>query len=187
MEQAGWSVQRDAEGNLILRPGASGGGDSGTDQWQRLQGELRATGWNVDREADGTLLLLPPGPSAPAPGEVADPMHDIKQKLRQTGWSVSSSPDGSMLLYPPGRAQKPDPAAGVVSQARIALPVNNWQEAYDISVAWLESQPDYGASVGRIRRLFRVHLVSIVSKEPPHRLLQQIAIRNRDGAVIVLN
>ena len=82
---------------------------------------------------------------------------------------------------------KPSPVVGTPPQLEIALPVNSWQEAYDISSAWLASQSEFDATVGRIRKILRVYVVSIVTAEEPYTLLQQIAIRTSDGAVIVLN
>ncbi len=189
LKDAGWSVQRDDAGNLILIPREASANTAPQDQWQRMQSELRAAGWNVERTADGSLILIPPAQAALSSPEAVDPMLDIKQKLEETGWVVSSSADGSMLLYPPGKtvSGKPLPVAGIPPQVQITLPVNNWQEANDIAQSWLKSQADFGASVGKIRKLFRVYVVSIVSNNKPHHLLQQIAIRSSDGSVIVLN
>jgi len=189
LRNSGWSVQREEDGSLILMPQGSPEIEKTQDQWQKMQSDLQATGWSVDREADGTLILIPPVQATAASPEVEDPMQDIKQKLRETGWTVSTSADGSMLLYPPGTpvSSKPAPVAGSPSSAQITLPVDSWREAYDISRDWLASQPEYGATVGKIRKINRIYLVSIVAENAPHGLLQQIAIRAGDASVIVLN
>jgi len=189
LSDSGWTVKRDADGSLVLIPRGSSATDSTTDQWQKMREQLQAAGWSVDREADGTLLLIPPSQAAVTSPEPVDPMQDIKKKLRETGWTVSTSDDGSMLLYPPRQSPpgKPAAVAGTPPLAQITLPVDSWQEAYDIAQRWLESQPAFGATLGKIRQVFRVYLVSIVSESAPHHLLQQIAIRTSDGSVIVLN
>lgn len=196
LADSGWSVKRDADGSLILIPLTASDEkpldkDANVDQWQKMRDQLQSAGWTVDREADGTLILVPPGEATVSTSspEPVDPMQDMKQQLRQAGWTVSTTADGSMLLYPPGKtlSDKPAAVAGTQTLAEITLPVDSWQEAHDISQQWLESQPDFGATVGKIRQVFKVYLVSIVAEEAPHRLIQQIAIRTSDGSVIVLN
>jgi len=192
LTDSGWAVKRDDEGSLILIPHGPSKEDQKVDQWETMREQLQATGWSVSREADGTLVLIPPTEAVVASPEPVDPMADMKQKLREAGWTVSTSADGSMLLYPPGEstpdeATQPAAVAGIPTQVEITLPVDSWQEAHDIAQHWLDSQPEYGASVGKIRKVLRVYLVSIVSETAPYNLLQQIAIRTSDGSVIVLN
>ena len=204
LEETGWSVHRDINGDLILAPGAppasTVNGVTAADQWPHLAEKLRSAGWQVDNETDGSLRLVPPATNQKT--EVAGPVQatessatssdqsdkSMQQKLRDTGWNVSQARDGSLLLYPPeSKGAKPLPCPGNLTSVHVPLPVDNWHEAYDIAWTWLSVQQPFSAAVGKIRKIFDVHLVSIVSSSPPHQLIQQIAIRNSDGAVIVLN
>lgn len=203
LEEAGWDVQREADGSLKLTTPEISGSTSEIqtateDQWPELQKKLENAGWQVEREADGTLLLIPPEnvPSAEpeAPPRKADNIDQInlptlQRKLQAAGWHVSNSSDGGMLLYPPGKitADTPQPCPGTSPAVDVELPVDSWQEAHDIALGWLNSQPSFHAAVGKIRRILNVYLISIVSDTAPFNLKQQIAIRNSDGAVIVLN
>jgi len=198
LKATGWSVQREADGSLVLKPRASTsnqGYETTDDQWPQLKDKLQAAGWFVDRETDGSLILTPPDQSTPTPDEQKTEtgsigsLRSMQQQLRDTGWQVIEDSDGSILLYPPGEdfATKPGPCPGSSLTAAIQLPVDNQPEAYIIAQDWLDKQPPFNAQIGRIRKILKVHVVSIVSDKAPYTLVQQIAIRNSDGSVIVLN
>jgi hypothetical protein len=51
----------------------------------------------------------------------------------------------------------------------------------------LDSVHAPNAAVGKIRRIHRIFIVSIVDASPPYRLQRQIGIRVGDGRVVVLN
>lgn len=208
LKDTGWSVQQNAEGSLILsfQESAAPTPDntpSATDQWPQLQSKLQDAGWQVERETDGSLRLTPPetevatkaqavAPEPPVQNAEPDDkktFQEIQQDLRNAGWEVTNSPDGSILLYPPEKPEmeKPEPCAGTPLTLNIALPVDTWSEAHNIARDWLGNQPPFGASVGKIRKILGVYLVSIVADAAPFNLIQQIAIRTSDGTVMVLN
>lgn len=180
--------------------------------WDRL----RDGGWRVESASDGSTLLYPPVPekaaeNTPLPddpsGETPLAVTELEPALasekglddylEERGWRVARTPDGSLLLFPQTKtaplASKapPEPCAGVVpapvSQGDVALPVDRWDEAKNISESWLASVDSPDSVVGRIRRIFGVFVVSIVDTRPPHRLKHQIAINADDGRVMVLN
>ncbi len=196
LKDTGWSVQQEPDGSLILIPGdttknSSKGESTLADGGFEMQRELQAAGWKVNREADGTLVLFPQVTSASQQAQPITSMLDarMQQQLQQAGWGITENSDGSVLLYPPeqSRSSLPLASSGTVPSIPLSLPVDNWQEAYAISQSWLDRQTPYQATVGKIRKVLRIYLVSIVSENAPHTLLQQIAIRSSDGAVIVLN
>lgn len=194
LKDAGWDVQRDAEGSLILKPAQA---STTPDRWQQFQNKLNAAGWGTKRESDGTLLLFPKGnisSKEPAVSKQADTsdrlsFQSMQQELKKTGWKVSNNTDGSILLYPPGKSAKNTimPSPGTAPTVNVSLPVNNWQSAHNIAQGWLRQQNDFDIAVGKIRKVLKVYIVSIVSGSSPYNLKHQIAIRSRDGAVIVLN
>jgi hypothetical protein len=67
------------------------------------------------------------------------------------------------------------------------LPIDQWTEANEIAKEWVVSIGEKGLTVGMIRKILRVYLVSIVQDVKPYALQHQIAIRQSDGHVIVLN
>lgn len=200
LKDTGWSVQREADGSLILEAkdlkGSTQENSTKTeDQWPQLQNKLQAAGWLVEREADGSLRLAPPATDTLAKPEVVteatetdedDSFQSMQQKLKDAGWGVSNSPDGSVLLYPPDRS-KPEACPGIALTANVTLPVDSWKEAHDIAQGWLNEQSPFNAAVGKIRKILGVYLVSIVSDTAPFSLIQQVAIRSHDGALIILN
>lgn len=194
LEDAGWNASRTVTGDLLLKP-HSGSGDtenpspSQNTRWQQLRQQLEKAGWSTSEDADGALVLRPPRhqvrqTASKKPGSLAG----MREKLEAAGWRIEETADGSLLLYPPekGEAGTVDGCTGVLTRYRPDLPVDSWQKAHDVAQSWLADQPGINASVGRIRRILGVHIISIVSSKRPYRLMHQIAIRNSDGAVIVL-
>ena len=174
---------------------------------------LRDFGWRVETDADGSTLLYPHS-AAPAPmdpkaepslePEVAEPTlpdaqaevaRDLDALLAERGWRARREADGTLLLLPLSRgsdaAATLEPGAGTLSRAisegRVTLPVDTWDKARAITLTWLESLGDPALRLGKIRRVHRVYLVSIVADAPPHGLLHQIAIGVDDGRIRVLN
>jgi len=203
LKETGWSVRHSEDGSLILESRVSSdsvseNNTSGEDQWPQLQSKLQAAGWFVEREADGSLRLAPPEaetlpePKAAPPvteTDEEDSFQSMQQKLRDAGWGVTNSSDGSILLYPPDKPdlEKPKPCPGTATTVSIVLPVDSWREAHDIAQGWLNNQSPFNAAVGKIRKVLNIYLVSIVSDTAPFGLIQQVAIRSSDGALIVLN
>ncbi len=195
LEAAGWKVRQESNGSLIImHDGGTAAAASRENRWKEIEQQLRKSGWKTLQDADGSLILIPPEkPIVTAPkaekSDTEESFQSMQQKLRDAGWQVTNTADGSILLYPPEQTptNKPRACPGIPQTAGVTLPVNSWQKAHDIAVSWLKGQSGYHASVGRIRKILNIYIVSIVADRTPHTLLQQIAIRNHDGAVIVLN
>jgi hypothetical protein len=112
----------------------------------------------------------------------------MQERLRDAGWRVKQAADGSLLLYPPDSSiAGVTPCPGIPAGTEIPLPVDTAEKARRIAEKWLESVPLDDATVGKIRNVVRVYMVSIVSPAPPYRLRNQIAIRKRDGTVVVVD
>jgi len=195
LEAAGWHVLQEENGNLIVTRNSRvrNSVTSGTNPWQDIERQLQETGWTTRRDADGSLVLIPPAkPTTAAPvvqtGQTGS-FEDMQQKLREAGWEVTNTADGSILLYPPSSkvTNKPRACPGTPQTAHVTLPVDSWQKAHSIATNWLNHQSGFNATVGKIRKILNVYIISIVADRTPHTLIQQIAIRNTDGAVIVLN
>ena len=212
--KAGWDAQRSPDGSLILRHGSAAKAaaeaakkpqakSAENDMWERLRG----MGWRVETDADGATLLYPPSKkkasatakAAAARGSARTADKSLDELLEERGWRVERSSDGSLILYPQAEESAPEqpakaaiePAEGFVPSttevAKIDMPVDKWSEARRIAEAWLKVFGNDELHVGKIRKVLRVYLVSIVESGPPHSLRHQIAINTSDGRVVVLN
>jgi hypothetical protein len=193
-------------------PAASGAAEPPTPDWATL----RDHGWRVETDADGSTLLYPPSPAAekaapdPAtpPAPVAVPAatpdaaaardevaRDLDALLAERGWRAKRESDGTVLLFPLRRAENAprgmQRAAGVVpaavTESKVTLPIDTWNEARVVAASWLESVGDPSLRLGKVRAILRVYVVSIVDKAPPHALRHQISIGADDGRILVLN
>ncbi|MES9958566.1 MAG: hypothetical protein ABW086_16095 [Sedimenticola sp.] len=59
--------------------------------------------------------------------------------------------------------------------------IDSWSKAHTIASAWLKLSNLSGQSVGRIRKINRIYVISIVDEQPPHNLQNQLIIRATDG------
>ena len=208
LEEGGWSVHRNVDGTLELHPRE--GAETATldseptpspvdEQWSQMQQKLKAAGWDASREADGSLVLIPPHESIQAaaaeektdlPEKQAATMQTMQEKLTETGWQVTENSDGSVLFYPPKQQRDEkgtiQPASGHAPSADFKVPVNSWLQARTLALHWLKQQPG-NYTVGKIREIYDVYLVSILANSRSNRLKHQIAIRKSDGHIIVLN
>ncbi len=203
----GWSVAEEADGSLVLVPSAAPEPPPALEPAAVLgmsaaaRERLEASGWRVETGADGGLLLYPPAvaSSASTPATVPAPAPEkfspaARQRLQAHGWRIDEEPSGAVLLYPPADAANPStqpasaataaPDCGQTVQADVTLPVDSWQKARDLAAAWV-SQQDDGVTVGRIRRVLNLYVVSIVDATPPFELRRQLVIREADGRVLV--
>lgn len=207
LEKRGWKVSKDDNDSLILTPNIStektdNKTNAETVQWPQIQQRFRKAGWQAERDTDGSLRLTPILKNILTPAteehsadssKTENKMHksylEMQQQLQEKGWDVNIDSGGSMILYPPQKASSiiPKPCSGTQITDTVKLPVNTWQEAHDIAQLWLSNNAISNASPGKIRKIINVYIISIVASKTPHKLLHQIAIRNHDGAVIMLN
>ena len=198
LEERGWRVERDADGSLLLYP--KDGGDATADgvrvaPLDDVRALLLASGWTVEKKEGGDLLLYP-GASPGAPVAQTqdkrvrqDDLAAVRKAVEQSGWQTERRPDGSLVLYPRGAAgappQSPATVPTLAEQVGVKLPVDTWREAQRIAGRWVQQQ-QRRLTVGRIRKVNWIYLVSIVDSKPPYRLRNQLVIRSQDGRVIPL-
>jgi hypothetical protein len=207
LKNQGWHVDQAQDGTLTLRPPQQAtdssqsilGKEKDTAEFANqsmdaLQRRLESAGWKVSRDDDGSLIFHKPESSYQESPQAlsADLPMGLGGLLENPHWRVERSADGSLLLFPQeskvneqsGQAQI---TAGVSVVAQFELPIDEWTEAKSIARTWLESIGEKGLAVGKIRKILRVYLISVVQDEAPYALKHQIAIRQSDGHVIVLN
>lgn len=211
-KQQGWRVERGFNGALLVYPGAPWGADdrresdavaavssdaSPTDKVGDLQALLSASGWEVNRDGGGGLVVAQrrTAPVAESPALLVVSQGDLaglEEALTARGWQLESSQDGSLRLTP-GRAQSVEAAdrptvkeqlSAPIAAGEVQLPVDTWGEARTLAEFWVDQQSDNDLAVGKIRKVNWIYLVSIVERAPPHRLRNQLAIRDHDGIVV---
>lgn len=180
--ERGWDTGRDNQGNLLLYPP-----------------EL------ADNEASKTLPIskaekIQSATKEPSPRGNLDV---LEKMLQARGWSTSRNADGNLLLFPVKAEKKTQPprpkkqAKGlniVVGHCeygeiqlnlgnKVSLPINRWAEARAISLAWLKHSEKAG-KIGKIRKVNRLYIVSIVADKAPYALLNQLIIHSTDGRII---
>ncbi len=172
----------------------------------RVQGLLESRGWRVERDAQGNTLLFPTGgretttlsgEAAAEAGPSTDriiPVSEINRLqglLESRGWRVEREVGGNVLLFPISKSQKPSMVyrswlLPPVTSGRLELPVDTWHEARLLANAWLKTSSGTGLTVGKIRKINWIYLISVVDKEPPHGLANQLVIKSKDGRVLAL-
>ncbi len=199
LAQKGWQVAREADGSLILHPGETAGttaktNDTGAAVDEQSLQRLRDAGWKVQRDAEGNLRLYPPTGAAEHPPTATPPASPpqaldeaMKAQLRKAGWTIEENTDGALWLYPPKVAADVHPCPGEAPALSVELPVDSWSKAHRLAAAWVEKHQRSDITVGRIRKILRIYLVSLVTRSAPHRLVHQIAIRTEDGHLILLD
>jgi len=179
LREKGWQVDRAPDGSLIMQlpPGSVHAQPS-----EPATVEPPATEASPPSEA-GT------GDRGGETGTVSPAEAQSVSGFRH--WILESAPDGSVILRPrPTRVEAVATAScdgTAVPLGGLELPVDSDAEAGTIAAIWLEQTGLEGMAVGRVRKVLRVYLVSIVTEDPPFRLQHQLAVKVEDGTVIVLD
>lgn len=147
--------------------------------------------WNDEAEAVTTLQTSMPGN-----------IDTLRGLLESRGWRVERTPDGSTLLIPvraTAEAQnqalpaQPDlTTADDCAEERqasslttgVKLPVDTRKEAWQIGVNWLWASEYRNLTVGKIRSINWIYLVTIVDVSPPYRTRNELIINKRTGQLL---
>ena len=211
LRQRGWVIRESEAGTtlqlLIDPPAEAPATVEGTPQpaGSRAQDVFRMLeerGWNIHQDASGNTLLIPTRGSTPqAKDETAggattpDSMADFRRAAEATGWRIDSEADGSLIMYPPGAATArsaptstgsncPGTVTSSIATGAISLPLADSTAARQLAQEWLGERGRGGRTIGRLRRINRIYVVSIVDDAPPFQLRNQLVIRSDNGHVI---
>ncbi len=192
LRASGWKTQRDADGGILLfLPAAD----------KKSEGVAEGGDTTPERERTDQAPL-----TRVEPGERADSLAELKSLASKRGWRTEWDKEGNLLLFPGGEAQigagSEQPKKNqtsiffaatsdcqfdrvpVVSSAGVSLPVDNWGEARKIAKLWLKIRGAENESVGRIREINNLYIVSIVLSTAPHKLRKQLVIYKPDGRMM---
>ncbi len=212
LEPHGWSVQQDSEGGVILIPGAAKESasvkltpieQSPAFDVETLRSLLSPHGWKVEKDADGGVILLPGKSKEPSVSfkEESNVEQQDLQRLRLLlaphGWHVDQNQSGDLILIPGAGMQSTSIApahasssasVGVVLEpikdGEISLPVDTWTKAHRLASVWVQSiDRNKDLTVGKIREIHRLYVVSVVADAVPYPLKHQLVIRQNDGHV----
>ncbi|MCP4041272.1 MAG: hypothetical protein GY731_04845 [Gammaproteobacteria bacterium] len=172
----------------------------------RVQNLLESRGWRVERDAQGNTLLFPTGGGevSKSSGEVTpevtpstdqivtiSEIDQLRGLLESRGWRVEREAGGNILLFPSNKSPV-DPMdyrsrlLPPITAGRMELPVDTWHEARLLAKAWLKTLSRTDLTVGKIRKINWIYVVSIVDRDPPYELVNQLLIKSKDGQVLVL-
>lgn len=179
LREKGWQVDRAPDGSLIM---------------QLPPGSVRA-------QTSEPAAVEPPATEASPPSgagtadQVGESSAISPAEAQSVGgfrhWILESAPDGSVILRPRPTRVEAFPTTSCdgtsVPLGGLELPVDSDAEAGAIAAIWMEQTGLEGMAVGRVRKVLRVYLVSIVTEVPPFHLQHQLAVKAEDGTVIVLN
>ncbi|MFK5895103.1 MAG: hypothetical protein QM504_17965 [Pseudomonadota bacterium] len=212
LTDTGWSVQKNAQGDIILnvpkQPHQTKLKNS--IDITKLADELAKGGWKVQQKEDGSLVFFTPEPlqkSKENSNNYLDCSNQV-ETYKKAVKHIRKNPDCSSQIEAYKKSVKSSSevsdcssqieaykksfnnplqvCSGIVPSIDISMPVDTWQKAHDISKDWLTNQSIKQATVGKIRQIFNVYLVSIVEEKEPFALLHQIAIKAKNGNVITL-
>ncbi|MCU7916818.1 MAG: hypothetical protein KZQ95_00485 [Candidatus Thiodiazotropha sp. (ex Epidulcina cf. delphinae)] len=208
LQAQGWQEYLATDGSVIYRQAAPRSGivnqpDSTVDQGRRQLGEaLEDHGWQAVWQADGSLILKPQvsqrDPAAEdRPAAAQSQAERIADLPGFEYWRVERDEDGSVRFHPlasspAGEAVTADQAilgscdGFVVQSAQVSLPVDLWPEVNALARQWLTMSGLQGLQVGKVRKILRIYLVSLVRDTAPYQLAHQLAIRASDGRVMLL-
>ncbi len=179
----GWSVDHAPDGSLLLYPPRpthdSGAAAKAGPEAAPSPGPGGLRHWSVRRTPDGGWLFTPQAADATTATSHPSAKPDRARERSRSAPERATGHTQGVTAPCPGLE---------LTGTRVDLPVNTWSEARRLARAWVRAANlEKKATVGRIREILEVYLVSIVTRQPPYRLLHQLAIRRDDGHLIVLN
>ncbi|MCG7949568.1 MAG: hypothetical protein AB2729_07505 [Candidatus Thiodiazotropha taylori] len=216
LQQQGWQQYTAEDGSVIYRQPKKDAatdipsGNRETGEIRKFGEALQSHGWQVEWDADNTLILKPATPPTtsgnnlnPSQQPPAAPLQTMKDDLPSdmSGfkyWHIERDQGGALLFRPVelSALEQQTKAARTIqsTECRIdqfqltngSLPVDQWSEAQDVAKQWLKTEGVAGLQVGRIRKINRIYLVSIVGESAPYPLKHQLVIRASDGSVILI-
>lgn len=183
----GWRIESDDQGGVLMFPpgaqpaapdfGAQTTDDQSGGQVPRFTGTdvlalrrlLSPYGWWVESDGYGGIMLVPAVRTETDRGRLA--MEQMQSSMRRPS---SASARWQGLL--------PEP----VSTGAVGLPLAGSQDVRQIASHWVRRNGEPGTVPGRIRKIGRVYLVSVVTGSPPHYLRRQLVVREDDGHLFVV-
>ncbi|MEW8693339.1 MAG: hypothetical protein AB2535_20070 [Candidatus Thiodiazotropha endolucinida] len=209
----GWQEYISADGSVIYRqPVKEPATDNQSPEAElpkirQFGNALQERGWQVEWDSDGTLILRPgetveTGETGDAPAQTATQTVErgsVTLPANLKGfeyWHIERDESGSLLFHPvelPSTNQSMTvDATATMAECRIdyfqldpdVLPLDEWSEVNELTKQWIDATKEPGLQVGKIRKINRVYLVSVVGDSEPYRLKYQLAIRVSDGGVI---
>ncbi|MCU7944709.1 MAG: hypothetical protein KZQ87_18730 [Candidatus Thiodiazotropha sp. (ex Cardiolucina cf. quadrata)] len=206
----GWQEYISADGSVIYRqPVKEPATDNQSPEAElpkirQFGNALQERGWQVEWDSDGTLILRPgdTGDTDDAPVQkVTQPVESgtVTLPANLKGfeyWHIERDESGALLFHPvelPSTNQSMTvDATAKMAECRIdyfqfdpgVLPLDEWSEVHELTKRWIDATKESGLQVGKIRKINRVYLVSVVGVSEPYRLKYQLAIRVSDGGVI---
>lgn len=207
LQAQGWQKYQAADGSVIYhlptsQAEAGNQAESSTDeQRNQLGSALEESGWQAEWSEDGTLILRPQAGNKPFETErESDPDNaqaDVIPDLPGFDyWRIERDDDGSVRFHPveisPVTGDLSDQAVlgrceGYQLQLdNVSLPIDEWSEVTKLARDYIQLLGLQDLQVGRVRKVLRIYLISLVEEVAPYRLVHQLAVRASDGKAMLL-
>lgn len=210
LQEQGWHESKTDDGSVIYRQAPlikqrASKADTTILDRKKLGQALKGRGWKADWLEDGSLILQPKAnkhaskSTKPSTGKLK-PETVLPDMSAFEYWRVVKSDDGSLVFRPVTKQEVVNKTAAKTASNEqcdepppdlksIKLPVDKWEEVYQLADDWLSESGMTGLVVGHsrpVRRFEWFHLVNLVSEKPPYFTHYQLAIRAHDGKVVLL-
>jgi len=179
---AGWVTRTEADGSVVL-----------------TQPIAESPAADV-HEAPVTDVQEAAADESTVPAVVAEPptlAADLEARVKAAGWVTRTEADGSVILTQPVA----EPLAAVPMDAFSvctgqsprdngdlpAAPIDTWAKARKVARAWRDQHLPNSVVVGLIRDLPHLYIASLVNNDEGRELQHLLAIRKRNGEVLVID
>ncbi|MCU7931630.1 MAG: hypothetical protein KZQ90_12580 [Candidatus Thiodiazotropha sp. (ex Codakia rugifera)] len=208
LQAQGWQEYQAADGSVIyhlptIRAEAGNQDVSSTDeQRNQLGSALEQSGWQAEWSEDGSLILRPQAGNKPLetvkePSPANTQVDVIPDLPGFDYWRIERDDDGSVRFHPveispvTGASNSDSAVLGQcegyqLQLENVSLPIDEWSEITKLARDYLQLSGFQGLQVGRVRKVLRIYLVSLVEEVAPYRLVHQLAVRASDGKVMLL-
>ncbi len=191
LRERGWNLTQDSNGHIFIQqsPVKNPIEQNEADTTSQIR-EQKNPSANTPYYSNPTILE--------SKHTLANSLHNaLRNSVASQFWLSQPMPDGSLKLYPiasSGFVQEqhvPESEKNNYSNHGTDLiqAVHNSASASDVALEWVQNNSELSgkAIIGKIREVPRAYMVSVVSNRKPYKLLRQIAVRSRDGKVIVID
>lgn len=186
---AGWETRTEADGSVILEPIVA-----------PVVDEPRSESPPADVTPPPAVTVVETKPEEDAQQASAESDHgQLMQELNHLGWAVERSADGSLVITPPatGAGAEGTQTTAALSTVNVCrgiaagdgdAPVTTWAKARELARSWRDQHLGSGIVVGMIREVPpRLYIVSLVKADDSNQLMRVLAIRKRNGDIVVID
>lgn len=192
VKKYGWDITKEENGFIRFTPIKQNKGSIKTNQKGLISSNSQAAPMNKQQNKDKQRQQI---------------FNIVEKMPADTLWQIKRSEGDGILLYPvlPNKNTNQNKEIAMQEQAinfkdsdgrvqikgsDIELPIDSWEKAHQAAQYWLQQVENkagnQGLLVGKIRKILRVYIISIVEDKKPFNLVYQVAVVGHNGDIIRL-